>query len=267
MKIDYSDFHKPYFAESLSVVEQLWQQNIDFINKIFKTKDNKLYSVFKDGIIALFYYENGINNDNYPAKPIFEKLSEVYRVSEKIDFHRREDFSVKYADYYFSVIKKLENTGYKKLLKNLTNQSKIMLLYAQRLDIFSKRCKKSFDNFYITHGDAGGNIIANEKRIVIVDWDYPLFAPPERDAWFGLGYDNVLDEINNTLAENGINYQLNYDRLAFYAYSSFFYYFHECFRCLFELENKEKQDMLAEEIPDMFNCWITVQLDAADKIK
>jgi len=267
VKIDHSDFHKPFYKESLSVISQLRRNGIAHICNVITASDGNLSTAFKDGVVGVFDYEYGDNHDDYDAAKVFEKLIPIYKVSDKISHCQKEPFSPEYADFYFDFVNdSAKHRSFKDLDKIFEGKSELMRRYADRLKLFARRSEGIDDHFYITHGDAGGNVIVNGDNLVIVDWDYPMLAPVERDAWFSLHNEKKLSQINKLLNNSGMDYKLEPNRLAFYAYFSLFYYFHECFRCLIEFTDENRQKEFASEIPDLFSCWITERLDAADKI-
>ena len=87
--------------------------------------------------------------------------------------------------------------------------------YMERLERFSAVCKGNRENFHITHGDAGGNCILNGSQLFLVDWDSCLLAPIERDAWIFICDKSEMERIDSILAESGIDYVLEQDRLCY----------------------------------------------------
>ena len=117
-------------------------------------------------------------------------------------------------------------------------------------------------HFYITHGDAGGNVMVSGGDYYIVDWDNPRLAPPERDAWFCMYWDWAMDAFNEALRANGVNYTLRPERLAYYCYHFFFYYLTEYMHTFFEIGDENGK--LAEALSGYFNGWIEEEIRFAD---
>jgi len=67
-------------------------------------------------------------------------------------------------------------------------------------------------------------VIVSEGKYHIVDWDDPRLAPPERDAWFCMHWNWATAAFNKALRENGIEYALRIERMAYYCYQYFFFY-------------------------------------------
>lgn len=266
-KIDYSNFHKPFYEHSLTVIEHMNNQGISCINSVLKTSKGRLSANFNNGVIALFDYVYGDNTEDYDITLLFEKLALIYKISTEGVKIQKETFDVSYAGFYFDSVDKLKQLGYfNDIVSALDTKFALMKRYEERLTFFAEQCKRLHDDFFLTHGDAGGNVIIQGNNFTIVDWDYPMLAPIERDAWFFMHDRSLLKRINGVLHKNGVNYTLNIDRLAYYAYFSFFYYFHECFACLFEIEDMSTQIKLAKELPELFDCWISKPLLAADEL-
>jgi len=62
------------------------------------------------------------------------------------------------------------------------------------------------------------------RALFLVDWDTPVLAPPERDAWCMCGRGWARDAFHSALRRHGIQHTLRTERLAYYCYSFFFHY-------------------------------------------
>lgn len=148
-------------------------------------------------------------------------LAKVYTVPADGLSIPREDFSGDNAARFFSQWETLQNRDLLMLLEK--NRTKINHR-ASRLAHFAKQCRGDTADFFITHGDAGGNLIKNGDNYYLVDWDNPVLAPPERDAWCMCNRDWAREAFHNALRQNGIGHSLRLNRLAYYCYSFFFFY-------------------------------------------
>jgi thiamine kinase-like enzyme len=101
-----------------------------------------------------------------------------------------------------------DDAAAKRMLQLIDAKSALIRRYIERLMTFAKRCRTDFDHFYITHGDAGGNIIVSEDKFYIVDWDETMLAPPERDAWFCMHWSWAMNAFHDVLRQSGIEYAL-----------------------------------------------------------
>ena len=151
-----------------------------------------------------------------------------------------------------------------RILELLESQSSIFQHRASRLFYFSELCKYDKSNFYITHGDAGGNIITDDKYFYLVDWDSAMYAPPERDAWFCLNRDWAISAFHKSLNKYNIKYELKQERLVYYCYKYFFTYLNNYIEMYFEGNRDSKEIFI--ELTNYFNCWIENNIEYADKI-
>ena len=151
--------------------------------------------------------------------------------------------------------------------KALAEKGPVIARYAERLRAFAAVCKDDKENFHITHGDAGGNCILNEKRLFLVDWDSVMLAPIERDAWIFICDKKQLETVNLILAENGVDYRLQQNRLCYYCYQFFFYYLNEYMKSIASAGNEKRKAKNSKDlIAYLDDSWIYKRLDAADKV-
>ena len=273
VKIDYCDAHKQIYMNSLEIVEHLTSHNITHISKILKTNSNQLFTIFNSGVLGVFDFVIGENTEDYPVSRLFEKLAPIYKVQVSTTnvYIRKEDYDIGYIDDYYNnfiVIKSMNtNPSANGLTNFLEEKSQLIKYRAERLEIFAKRCKDDYTNFYITHGDAGGNSIIDGDNFSIIDWDYPMLSPIERDAWFFMSHEKDIMTINQILNSQDIDYKLQKNRLAFYCYYSFFYYLHEHLTCFFDFHDQATRESIVEDIKGFFSCWINNQMNIADKFE
>jgi hypothetical protein len=265
IKIDFSS-HKAIFLNSLPVVDYLNSKGIDFISKIIKSQDKMLYKMFHGGVFCLFEWAEGENTEDYDIGQLFEKLVTIYRIPGNDIYIQKEDFSSSGIQSFYMNLKRLKSFTDKTALdyqKILLEKEIVITRRANRLVTFASMCRGNESQFFITHGDAGGNAILNDNQFIIVDWDQPMLAPIERDAWFFMADAASIDKIQSILNKNGIEYQLTQERLAFYAYFSFFYYLQEYFTAFFEA-GKGIREELIDNIYSFFNGWIEKSIGMAD---
>ncbi len=264
VKIDYWEYHKEIYRNSLDVIEFMTNQGISFIPKIIKTKNGKLSFNFNDGVAAIFDFIDGENEEDHPITKLFEYLVHIYKLDKSTIVPERESFNPTVLD----IFKELKDNVYlyQRIIDKLHEKKEMISQYSERLRLFSDICKNDMENFYITHGDAGGNCILNGDHFHIVDWDTLKLAPIERDAWFFMKDNNQLDAINTILYNNNIDYKLNPDRICYYCYYSFFLYLTEYLQSvLFAGSEEQKQQISNNLIEYLDSSWIFGQLNSADK--
>ena len=221
LKLVYPSAHKTVYERSFPIIQHLCDHGIDFISRIVETQDGDLSTRFDGAILGVFDWIDGENIETDATKiPEYQLLAKVYALPSCGVPILREDFSGTSADQFFKQWSTLENVQIRSLLEQ--NRAKLEHR-AKRLKYFAGVCRGDTTDFFITHGDAGGNLMVNGNRYFIGDWDNPILAPPERDAWVMCGRDWARDAFF-ALCQKGIRYPLRLERLAYYCYRFFFFY-------------------------------------------
>ncbi|GHO98608.1 hypothetical protein KSF_086560 [Reticulibacter mediterranei] len=255
LKLVYPAAHKAVYERSFSLIQHLCDHGIDFISRIVKTKDDDLSTRFDGAILGVFDWIDGENRETDATKiPEYQMLAKVYAVPSCGVPIRREDFSGKSADTFFEQWNVLDNIQIHSLLEK--HRAKLEQR-AKRLKYFAELCQGDTADFFITHGDAGGNLIVNGDRYFIVDWDTPILAPPERDAWVMCSRDWARDAFSKALCQNGIRHTLRLERLAYYCYHFFFFYLTAY------LDGFTQTDTM-REIEEYIDGWIEGSIQYAD---
>ncbi|NLG23746.1 MAG: phosphotransferase, partial [Clostridiales bacterium] len=195
----------------------------------------------------------------------YQMLCRVYALSGPGLDIPAETFSAGSADAFYRQWAHLAASprdGAADALALLENRRPIFDARRRRLAEFSARCRSDGAHFYITHGDAGGNVILDGERCFLVDWDDAMYAPPERDAWFCLHWDWAMAAFAEALAQNGLNYALRPERLAYYCYHWFFHYLTLYLATFFEAGSRG----LAGELSGYLGGWIEDNLRYADSL-
>jgi hypothetical protein len=265
IKLDYFPRHQKLFQNSLSVVEYLCNNGIDFINKIVKTCNGELYSIFNSAVLGVFEWIDGENIETDNTKiPEYQMLCKIYPLTKQgLDIPNVEfsdDMAIRFYEKWEKLKDAPSNEANDAVHSIFEQHSEKLSHCALRLSHFASLSQKNKADFYITHGDAGGNFFVGNGRHYFVDWDEVMYATLERDAWVMCCRDWARKLFNNTLRENNIQYTLRPERLAFYCYHMFFHYLGE-FLEDFTLHSKSKR------IEDYFDDgWIEERIQFADKI-
>ena len=254
IKLIYAPDYQANYERGLYLVQHFSHVGIHFAGRIVKTIANSLYTQFDGAVLAVFEWIEGENVQNEITKiEEYKLLAKVYTLSP-IDIEiESEDFSSNEADEFFKKWSGLEDQKMLSLLEK--NRLKIEHR-AARLSVFSKLCCMDKSDFFITHGDAGGNFIVSGGSNFIVDWDSAKLAPPERDAWFCVHWDWAMTGFREALTDNRIYYKLRTERFAYYCYWFFFYYLNTY------LDAKTE----AEIVEEYFDSWMSDNVKWADKI-
>ena len=257
IKLVYTAAHTAVYKRSFPVIQHLCDHGINFISRICKTKDNSLYSLFDGAVLGVFDWIDGEHIETDATKiPEYQMPARVYTVPSHGVSIPCEDFSSKIADKFFEQWNVLDDDR----LLSLLERYRVKVEHrVTRLKYFSNLCQNDTTGFFITHGDAGGNLIANGDKRYIADWDTPILAPPERDAWIMCSRDWARDAFHNALHQNGIKYTLRLERLAYYCYYYFFFY-------LVAYLDGFTQFSSVQTIEEYIGGWIEKSIEYADKI-
>jgi hypothetical protein len=223
VKIVYPDAHKHVYERSLPAIGHMNDHGIDFIGRIVKNRRGGLSGRFDGAVLGVFDWIDGENREDESTKTReYQMLAIIYAVPTEGLSIPREGFSANSADAFFRLYAAL-SPG--EPIRSLFEPHRAKIEHrAERLRLFSGRCRNGASPFFITHGDAGGNYVTDGEKSHIVDWDTAILAPPERDAWFCMSFGWAMDAFHGALRQNGIGYALQDDRLAYYCYHMFFYY-------------------------------------------
>ncbi|MCL2051718.1 MAG: aminoglycoside phosphotransferase family protein [Lachnospiraceae bacterium] len=223
IKTAYPSSHMRLYEGSFPVIEHLCRHGIDFISRIVKSLSGRLSTRFDGAVLGVFEWIDGENRQDEITKvQEYQMLAKVYKVPVIPDIAPREHFSTGSADAFFRLWASLPLDS---PMRASIGQRRARIEHrAERLRIFAERCSGDASPLYITHGDAGGNFLVGDGKNYIVDWDTPILAPPERDAWFGIGWDWAIEAFRDALRQQGIDYTLRKERMAYYSYNMYFYY-------------------------------------------
>ena len=261
VKLDYSHAHKYVYEQSLLAVEHLRSYGIKNISSVVRTKNSSLSTCYGDAVIGIFEWINGENIETDETKiPEYHMMAKVYTVPAIGLAIPAEDFSGGSADKFFSQWKDINDKNLNMLFEK--NRGKLEFR-ANRLKSLANDCQKDKSGFFITHGDAGGNMIKNENGYFIVDWDEAKLAPPERDAWNMLNYEGKSGWarclFQKALKSESIDYALQNKRLLYYCYYYYFFYLTEHLDAYMQLGD------IHEEVMNYFSGWVESRASFADR--
>ena len=257
VKVVYPAAHKSVYESSFPIIDHINRHGIDFISQIVKTNKGRLSEQFDGAVLGVFEWIEGVNRQDEESKiREHQALAKVYTVPTEGLFIPRESFSTESADTFFRQWAALPTDT---TLNTLFERHRAKIEHrAIRLRLFSERCRNDDASFFITHGDAGGNFIVGCAKDYIVDWDAPILAPPERDAWFCMNWDWAIKAFHDALRQNGIDYVLRQERLAYYCYHMFFFYLNAYLDSFTQIG-------VASGVEDYMNDWIEESFRYADK--
>jgi len=233
VKICYSTENKRNFAKCFRVLNYMRSRNIDYVLKPLATKTGFDYCAYNDGILGVFDFVNGEHTENYPLENLIEQLIGIYSLPPPSNVEQEEfDFGKIYADYEERLYGLNKLNKYNDICTLIKRNIVLLQEIRLRAQKYEAICKKETSKRCITSGDVGGNVIVNSGKMTIVDWDYIVLAPVERDLWFYACKYEQIDFINKIFKNHGFNYVLSENKLGYYANSRFFYYISEAIDCI-----------------------------------
>ena len=258
VKLVYAAEHKGVYENSFAVIDHMNNNGIDFISKVVKSVSENLSVQFDGAVIGVFDWIDGENRQDEKSKILeYQMMAKVYTVPTEGLNIQREDFSTKSAEKFMNHWALLPpDTPINALFER--HRARIEHR-AERLRLFSERCADDTSRFFITHGDAGGNYVEGVDRNYIVDWDTPILAPPERDAWVCMCWDWAVEGFHDALRQNGIDYILRKERLAYYCYHMFFFYLNAYL-------DRFKHTSETQGLEEYMSGWIEESFQYADKM-
>lgn len=258
VKLDYSPLHQQYFRDGLAVVDHLVRHGIGFVSRVIPTLSGKNHCMFDGAVLGILDWCEGENIETDETKQTeYTMLARVYSVPLDGLQILRADLSDREAATFRQqrdLIRDPKLTAFFAMREPLLSQR------AARLTYLAQQCQQDMTHFYLTHGDAGGNLIVAPTRCYLVDWDYAQLAPPERDAWVMVHKPWAQDMFNHALADAGVEYQLRPERLTYYAYNWWFTYLNDY------LTRYLETGIVPPDLYAYFDGWIEERIDCADRL-
>lgn len=193
-------------------------QALDFLNRLsnkcevknitypINTKSGEIILHVSGYQVVVFNYISGVTsseqklNDEQLEK-LGELLARIHQSKNVIGpYFKKEDFNNPYHDQVLSLLGKLDSlqseNNYQQEAKELYLKYKGKFLNEiELLDQLKLKLENSNLDFVNCHGEPSpDNIMIDDKgEIYLIDWDFPLFAPKEKDLlFFGDRYNQIL---------------------------------------------------------------------------
>ncbi|MFZ0545017.1 MAG: phosphotransferase [Candidatus Promineifilaceae bacterium] len=215
----------PRVIQSLPPLDNLHQLGFSKIAYPIPTVSKGLYLKFGDILVVLFNYINAPQNYAYDNVVFGQTLAELHNLTEQLsatippETFQFGDESV-FRHRLGKIVTSNPDTPASLALKELTvkNHDNLLFFYDTFLSL-GEKCRDTKWQMVITHGDAPGNILVKSPQdIYLVDWDDLLLAPAERDLWFLLGRNELLDGYLSVRP----NYEINQDAVNYYLFNRYF---------------------------------------------
>ena len=261
--VDHAASQRAAYERSFAVLDRLESRGIDFVPHVVGAADGRLFTRFDGAVVGVFDWIDAVNTESDDTKiPEYAMMARVFTADVTGLDIPREDFAGAAADRVFGHWRRLAaaegDAKASHACAVLEHHRAEIEPWAQRLHDFAARCAPDRSGFFLTHGDAGGNFMtAADGRYYIVDWDDPLLAPPERDAWVMCPREWARAAFTDALRREGIDYELRPERLAYYIYHMFFLYLSELLEAL-------SVDGPQRPLEEFFDGFIRERLEYAD---
>ncbi|MDR1264249.1 MAG: aminoglycoside phosphotransferase family protein [Propionibacteriaceae bacterium] len=225
LKLVYWPSHQRLYRDSFAALVHLAEHGVDFIGRVRPTTAGDNYSWFGQALLGVFDWCPGEQIDNDDTKAAeYALLARVYTVPLAGLEIARAEFSDRAATDFYHLLGQVRDPA---LTALFVAHRAVLATRAGRLDRLARLCAPDETHFYLTHGDAGGNLIVGPKGCFLVDWDSVRLAPPERDGWV-MGYKPWARALfDRKLAAVGLDYSLRSERLAYFAHHFWFEYMTE----------------------------------------
>jgi spectinomycin phosphotransferase len=220
---------------SFAVLDLLQHAHIPAIIPPILTKHHTAFQLIDDFTLIVHPFIEGKNGFTQPLTDaqwvtLGKCLRQVHDLAVPTAIKaqlRQERFSPKWRQIVKAILTQLEsNPGGDEITKKLLAFMRVNLVAIHRLvdrseELAQKLMNESHD-FVLCHSDIhAGNVLINNNKIYIVDWDDPIMAPKERDLMFiGGGVGNVWnnsDEVTRFYKGYGQTY-IHMPLLAYYRH-------------------------------------------------
>jgi thiamine kinase-like enzyme len=213
LKILKKNRHSVNILNALPALKQLRNLGVDYINYPIQTTDNRFCLEREDKYLILFNYIKGENTWDYDVEEVYKRLIDIHKLSGKItEGVNKEDFSIIYSERFEETLGRYKDLG---IIKE--NFVDIWRYWNEFKELSMELSQRKF-KLFLTHGDAFGNIIKDGKELYIIDWDDLILAPLERDLWFFVSNDAVV----NLYKEAFEDFSLNQTLIKYYITKRFF---------------------------------------------
>jgi spectinomycin phosphotransferase len=234
--------------KALPVLKELHEQGLKSINYPIPTRDDELGVFFGNKFLSIYNFIEGKNDFNYDFEEYSKLIALIHaKTSSVASKPKIEDFSLSFLEHFLSetqILAKGEflNTYQKKLQKVFIDNQNWFMPKLKNLTALSSNLQKKKIELVITHGDAPGNIIHNDKgELFLIDWDDLLLAPRERDTWFNISNKNQATKFMRHYSKIFPKYKPDKELIDFYILRRFFSDFEEPVSKILSTDTSEKE--------------------------
>lgn len=197
----------------------------DSVNQPLATHTGEWLSVFGSAMVTISHYVDAPNNEAYDTAAFGRLIGDIHRITPRITTPMQRIALFEHDALWRHLMARVYRTGNESWQTQLTERMQpwrtLIKTHYAHLNALQRDYAHHPHQWVITHGDAGGNVVANNPTdLTIVDWDYLALSHPERDLWvfrhdeaFWRGYCAVIPD-----------YQIDEYQLQLAAYRQYFDY-------------------------------------------
>jgi thiamine kinase-like enzyme len=195
------------------------------VNRPIATRTGELLSVFGAAMVTISHYVDAPNSEQYDTAAFGRLIGEIHRITPRITTPMQRvalfEHDAMWRHLMARVYQPNDEPWHTQLTERMQPWRALIDAHYAHLNTLQRAYAQHSHEWVITHGDAGGNVVANNAvDLTIVDWDYLALAHPERDLWvfrhdeaFWRGYCAVMPD-----------YQPDEYQLQLAAYRQYFDY-------------------------------------------
>lgn len=221
-KVLESNRYSENVRESLPILKELYALGIANINYPVETKEKGLHVQFNSKILILFNFIDGEWTFDYEFEKYVSLLADIHLRTPEIKLPlKKETFNLPFLEDLEKELIHLENATFsdplEQELQTIVSGLKPEVLgdIKSAIELASNLKNDEALEFYLTHGDAPGNIIkTGSNDLYLIDWDDMLSAPLERDTWFHLDDGKFLGLYQSLMP----SYRVHKQAYSFYAH-------------------------------------------------
>lgn len=195
------------------------------VNQPLATRTGEWLSVFGPAMVTITHYVDAPNSEQYDTAAFGRLIGEIHRITPRTNTPMQRVALFEHDAIWRHLMARVYHPGDApwqiQLAERMHPWHSLIHTHHAHLNALHRAYAQHPHPWVITHGDAGGNVVANNAvDLTIVDWDYLALAHPERDLWvfrhdeaFWRGYCAVVPD-----------YQIDEYQLQLAAYRQYFDY-------------------------------------------
>lgn len=195
------------------------------VNQPIATRTGEWISVLGPALVTVSQYIDAPNSEQYDTAQFGRLIGQIHQATARITTPMQRvttfEHDAIWRQLIACVFRPNDAPWHAQLTERMQPWCTMIAEHYDYLNELQRAYPHHQHSWVVTHGDAGGNVVANNATdLTIVDWDYLALAHPERDLWvfrddasFWRGYLEVIPD-----------YQRDEYQLQLAAYRQYFDY-------------------------------------------